>query len=137
MTSQEKQSLTLLLKDTQFSDIIHRLTIGKELTFSERCYILACAVYFMRFFSKNPKYSCYAEFAYFIILKYTVRYDDIEPLIDYCSNFGFYPIVRKILDQRPDEFKLLSTLALDHSTMKFKRETYVETLEQFSSKRNI
>ena len=98
METAEKRALTDVGKEPRFRHVLEQLTIGEELAYDDRAYILAAAMLFIRCYQADQRYTSYADLAYYIILKYSLRYEDYEPLYDYAINFGFYPIAQAILD---------------------------------------
>ena len=99
MRTEEKRALTSIGKDPFFRDIMEKLTTDAELKHSDKVYILSCAILFLKQYAKDNRYTSYADFAYSIILKYSLHYNDYTPLFDYSMNFGFYPIAKFILDK--------------------------------------
>ena len=132
MLTQEKRALTYIGKDPLFKKIIEKLTTDANLKHSEKIYILSCAILILRHFEKDKRYTSYADFAYSIILKYSLRYNDYAPLFDYSINFGFYPIAKTILDQELLNGNLINNCFMDIKLDRFNKDNnYVETLEQY------
>lgn len=132
MLTQEKRALTYIGKDPLFKDIIEKLTTDADLKHSEKIYILSCAILILKHFEKDKRYISYADFAYSIILKYSLRYNDYTPLFDYSINFGFYPIAKTILDHELLNGNLINNCFMDIKLDRFnKGNNYVETLEQY------
>ena len=115
-----------------YSDIIEKLTVNPQsLTNDEKNYVLTCAIIFMRKYEKDRRYKSYAELAYYIILKYSLSFNDFEPLYDFSVNMGFYPIAQAITSYNLIEFDNISFSLLHHQIgINFKRNTIIETLEQ-------
>lgn len=137
MLKEEKLSLTSINKDELFKGIIKKLTTDVDLKYEEKIYILSCAILFIKHYQKDNRYISYADFAYYIILKYSLKYQDYSPLYDFAINFGFYPIARAILDKDLLEGSLINKCFIDIRLDSFKHGNgYIETLEQ-SINRNI
>lgn len=115
-----------------YLDILEKLTISPQsLTDKEKVYILTCAIILIKKYEKDNRYTSYLQLAYYIILKYSLCFDDYEPLYDFSVNIGFYPIAQVITSKHLIEFEnipfsLLSTQIDNY----FKRGDLVETLEQ-------
>lgn len=61
-------------------------------TEEEEAFLLACALVLLKGFDSDKSYKSYAEFAYALILKYSLKTGNYHPLYDFSVNFGFYPI---------------------------------------------
>lgn len=131
MLKTEKIALTYIGKDEFFKKIIEKLTIDADLKYSEKIYILACAILFLKHYQEDNRYTSYADIAYHIILKYSLKYNDYTPLLDFSINFGFYPIAKVILDDELINSNLINNCFIDVKLDRFKKDNnYVETLEQ-------
>lgn len=97
MNSTEKTILTNINKIEEFGEIIKKLTTNVDLTSEEKSYILGCAILFMKNYEIDRRYTSYLDIAYYIILKYSITYEDYLPLYDFSINFGFYPIAKDII----------------------------------------
>jgi hypothetical protein len=137
MNTSEKKALTLINKIPLFKTALEKLTTGEDLSASEKTYILACAIIFLKHYDADKRLTSYAEFSYYIILKYSVRYGDYLPLYDFSANFGFYPIVKAILENKLTDQTSLNDCFLDIEVEKFKNETYIETYHQYKGKKNL
>lgn len=138
MNRSEKSNLTKINQIVRFNDVMKKLTTNIELSHEEKSYILGSALLFMKHFQKDRRYTSYLEFAYYIILKYSIYYEDYLPLYDFSINFGFYPIAKDIIN-----FNLLEDqLSLNDSLVEVKLDTYsnnnyVETLQQRKTRKNL
>lgn len=143
MLTEEKRVLTdLIKKNSAFKNVITKLTIDEDLNENEKVYVLTCALMFIKEYANDRKYKSYAEIAYFLILKYSIKYSDYKPLYDFSTIFGFYPISNTILENN-----LLSTNSLDNvfttiQIQKFQKEidvnkSYIETFEQHRERNNF
>ncbi|MGJ7913070.1 DEAD/DEAH box helicase [Neobacillus sp. LXY-1] len=131
MNSTEKTILTNINKIEEFGEIIKKLTINEELTSEEKSYILGCAILFMKHYELDRRYTSYLDIAYYIILKYSITYEDYLPLYDFSINFGFYPIAKDIISYN----LLKEELSLNDSLMElkiesYKNQNYIETYQQ-------
>lgn len=135
--AKEKRRLTGIGKIKEFNEVMKKLTINDELEFKEKVYILDCAISFIRYFKLDKRYKSYIEFAYYIILKYSIQYNDYRPLYDFSINFGFYPIAKSIIkDKLIDEFTINDCI-LDLEMDNYKNDDYIQTYEQKKIKENL
>jgi len=131
MYSKVKAKLTRLGKTERFKNAFEKLAVNNDLSYDEKSYILATAILFLRHYEKDKRYRTYADIAYYIILKYSFKYQDYEPLYDFSINFGFFPIVQKLLSEELYEEDQLVNLILNYRINEFKNTNdYYETLEQ-------
>lgn len=137
MDSNEKRKLTSLKNNEMFNECIKKLTIHKELSEDEKVFILECAIILIREYEKDKEHESYLEFAYFIILNYSLQYDDYEALYDFSINFGYYPIAKKIIEYGLIEINTIRDMLLEKKMNYFERKDIVETYEQYNSEKNI
>jgi hypothetical protein len=137
MNRTEKQALTLINKISVFKNIIEKVTVDQELDDKEKTYILTCAIIFLKHYKADNRLTSYAEFSYYIILKYGVRYQDYTPLYDFSANFGFYPIVKAILDNGLTEQNSINDCFLGIEVERYRNETYIETYHQYRGKKDL
>lgn len=131
MLTTEKISLTNINKIQLFKDIIEKLTLDENLNYEERVYILTCAILFIKHYQEDNRYTSYADIAYYLILKYSLKYADYKPLYDFSVNFGFYPVTKSLLTMKLIDENSIHESIIDFKLDKFKNETNdIETLEQ-------
>tara|TARA_B100000780_G_scaffold241533_1_gene184008 strand:- start:668 stop:3112 length:2445 start_codon:yes stop_codon:yes gene_type:complete len=131
MQKEVKTKFTFVNKNPKFKEIFKKLVLDKELKYDEKVYILSTSILFLKQFEKDNRYLSYADFAYYIILKYSIKYKDYEPLFDFSINFGFYPISKAILNNKLIEIDTINNILQEINLNKFKNdENYIETLEQ-------
>ena len=70
------------------------------------------------------------EFAYYIILKYSIKYNDYKPLYDFSINFGYYPISNTITKLNLIRMDSIDDIIIKNGIRKFKKQDIVETYEQ-------
>lgn len=129
MHSKEKLQLTLVSKEEKFSQVYTKLILNEQLNNNEKTYILTVALLSLRVYQEDKSNKSYLEFAYFIILNYSLHYSDYKPLYDFSADFGFYPITKEILNLNLIEGSIkdvLTNIQLDN----FRYKSYIETLEQ-------
>ena len=137
MDSGEKRKLTSLGNDELFNSCIKKLTVHDELSYDEKKYILECAIFLIREYEKNKEHESYLEFAYFIILNYSLQYNDYEALYDFSINFGYYPIAKKIAEHGLIQINTIEDMLLEKRMNEFERRDIIETYEQFNSEQDL
>ncbi len=131
MLSREKSNLTAIGKTESFQTAFEKLTVNNTLSYSEKSYMLATAILFLRHYEKDNKYNTYADIAYYIILKYSNKYQDYTPLYDFSVNFGFFPIVQSLINEELYSEEKLVDYIVSLRIAEFKNSNdYIETLEQ-------
>lgn len=135
--SKEKRRLTDIGKIKEFNEAIKKLTINDELEFKEKVYILNCAISFIRYFKLDKRYKSYIEIAYYIILKYSIQYNDYRPLYDFSINFGFYPIAKSIIKNKLIDDFTINDCVLDSEMDNYNNDDYIETYEQKNIKEKL
>ncbi|MDU0323046.1 DEAD/DEAH box helicase [Clostridium butyricum] len=137
IVSKEKRRLTDIGKIREFNEAIKKLTINDELEFKEKVYLLNCAISFMRYFKLDKRYKSYIEIAYYIILKYSIQYNDYRPLYDFSINFGFYPIAKSIIKNKLIDDFTINDCILDSEMDNYNNDDYIETYEQKNVKEKL
>ena len=131
MLNNEKKLLKSIGKDEFFKNVINKLLANIILSDSEKSYILACAILFLKYYSKDRRHTDFADFSYYIILKYSLTYKDYTPLYDFAVNFGFYPVAKALLSNGLINNYRISNYLVEVGLNRFKNENdYTETLEQ-------
>ena len=129
-------TLLNLKNDEKFSSVLEKLIARpKELKFADKSYILSCAIILLREYEENPSLKSFLELGYYIILQYSLKFRDFEPLYDFSVNFGFYPIAQAITDNHLLEcdslqFSLLQSQIRDE----FSDKNLILTKEQKDTK---
>nr|WP_295933618.1 DEAD/DEAH box helicase family protein [uncultured Dyadobacter sp.] len=137
MNAIEKLALTNINKIPLFKETIRKLTVNTQLTESEKTYILACAILFLRQYGADNRFTSYVEFSYYIVVKYSTVYQDYKPLYDFSASFGFYPTVRAILDNSLIEQNNFSDCLMDLEMERFRSGNYIETFHQYQGKKTL
>ena len=136
MLSREKTTLTALIKGNAFfKDVISKLTLDQDLNKDEKSFILSCALIFLDHYNKDRRYRSYADFAYYLVLKYSLNFQDYKPLYDFSIEFGFFPITDAILKNNllgETNFKdfIVGLKLSDYENEIDVKSKYVETFEQ-------
>lgn len=136
MLTEEKRVLTdIFKKNSEFKNVLTKLTIDEDLNENEKAYALSCALMLIKEYANDRKFKSYAEIAYYIILKYSIKYSDYKPLYDFSTVFGFYPISNTILKNNLLPTQSLNDFFTEIQLQKFQKETdvnkfYIETYEQ-------
>ena len=89
---------------------------------------------FIRRYQYDRRYTSYADLAYYIILKYSLRHEDYAPLYDFAVNFGFYPIAKALLNKKLFNGNLITSCLGDIQLDRFRNENEdILTLEQYTA----
>jgi hypothetical protein len=138
MIEEEKRSLTYIGKEKRFKLIFEKLTTRVVLSYDEKSYILATAIIFLKHYEKDNRFKTYADISYYIILKYSVFYEDYIPLYDFSVNFGFFPIVKSLTSNDLYKEEEFIDYIIDIRLDEFKNPNeYYETLEQNIQSQNF
>ena len=129
--------LTSLNKIPFFQNAIQGLTTGRQLSENEKSYLLACAILFLRHYEKDRSKRSYTDFCYYIILKYSITYQDYRPLYDFSTMFGYYPIVRFILDHNLLREQNISHQLISIEIERYRSADHIETIHQYNEKRAL
>lgn len=125
-----------LVNEKKFSKAMELLVTDKELDEIEKEYLLTCSILFILEYKKDRRIKKYFDIAYYIILKYSVSYQDYSPLLDISVNSGLFPITSFILDKELNRSNE-SLFHIDYRIQKFRYKNIIETLEQNRSRENI
>lgn len=122
-----------------YSEVLGKLTVDPQsLTDDEKTFILACAIILIKKYEKDKRYTSYIELAYYIILKYSLSFEDFEPLYDFSVNMGFYPISQAIAEDHLIEFNNIAfSLIPNQIRASYLRGNITETLEQHHTRNRI
>lgn len=123
-----------VFKIDRFKIIIEKLTLDIEMTEDEKTFILSCSIFFLESFNKDKRYRSFLNFAYYIILKYSLKYKDYKPLFDFSINFGYYPISNYLKKLQLIEDKSIHDVLIEAGLDKFNTGEYYETYEQNKSR---
>lgn len=126
-----------LAKEERFQSILAKLTLDELLEEDEKRYILSCAIILARYYEKDNRYTSYLEFAYYIILKYSIIHEDYEPLYDFSINFGFFPVAKNIYDLDLIMDMSINNALISKSLERYKHNGYIETYEQKNKREGI
>lgn len=130
MNSSEKSCLTSISKIESFSDTYTKLVLNQPLNENEKSYILSAAILFIKAYESDKRCTSYLDFAYNIILKYSITYEDYKPLLDFATNFGFYPITKSIYENNLVSDSIINNLIIEESLEDYRTASYIETYEQ-------
>jgi len=131
MLKEEKIALTHLGKNKDFKAILEKVTLNQPLNEDEKVFVLSTSLLFLKHYEKNNSYTSYADFAYYLVLKYALLTDDYIPLYDFVLNFGYYPVAQEIIRLELIDTNSFGCAVDQYNLNKFRhRESYIETLEQ-------
>lgn len=91
MNSKTKSSFTSLKNNKKFSEVIEKIVLKKYLTTEEQSYVLACSILLLDKYNEE-KEEAYLQFAYYLILNYSLTTNDYLPLYQVSIDAGFFPI---------------------------------------------
>lgn len=138
MNQAEKTNLTKLSKNKFLNDVLQKLIVRIKLTEKEKTYILTIALIFLRHYDNDKRLTTYIEFAYYIILKYSITYEDYKPLYDFSTEFGFFPIAKSIFQHSLlDEMTIKDILIDSKIDLYSYKNEYIQTLEQYTAHKNL
>lgn len=131
------KELLVLKKVEDFNITYQSLCKKEELAEKDKEFLLGCALLLLKKYNGDENNRHCFELAYHIVLNYAVLTNDYEPLNDVAYNYGFFPIVRFI-----NRKKLLNKISInqvlyDYSLEKYKNGSYIETLEQNVTRKNL
>ncbi len=136
----EKLQLTAIRKNDQFFDVFQKLLLNRrDITGQEKEFVLSCALLFFSYYEKDKRFKSYFKIGYYIILKYSLLFDDYQPLYDVSLQIGFYPVSDYLLRHGLVERTGISETIVNNSISKryVSFEGYIETLEQNAAAKNI
>lgn len=123
-------SITRLKNNSPFKSAVDKLLLGKELTNRESALLLSAAIVLFRYGLKDKNRTRSLEFAYWIILNYSLSTGNLKPLYDLSFELGLYPLAKSIADLNEGRFDTLKDfIALDEIKENF-TEGVTLTLEQ-------
>ena len=121
-----------------FSAMEKLTVIPKQLDGDEKTFLLTVAVILLRKYGRDHRLTSFVELSYFIILKYSLAFDDYAPLYDFSVNIGFYPIAQAITSseqiQTDDIASAIIPTLIDEG---YKRESIIETYGQKHTRNEI
>lgn len=138
MANNGKKVLTSLSKDETFSDVfLNLLFVKEELTMEDAEFLFSIAIVFIEEFEKENQKRYYIEFAYAIIVRTCFKLGDYRGLFDFSINFGFYPVARKIFQD-----KLINEVSFQDILSNIRLEEFylydkINTLEQYNITKKI
>lgn len=126
----DASSITKLKNNSAFKLVVNKLLLGNELTNRESTFLLSAAIALLRYGLKDKNRTRSLEFAYWIILNYSLSTGDYRPLYDLSFELGLYPVAKSIVDINEGRFNTLSDfIALDEIEKNFTKGVTL-TLEQ-------
>lgn len=133
----DASTITKLKNNTTFKSTVDKLLLGKELTKKESTLLLSAAIALLRYGLIDRNRTRSLEFAYWIILNYSLSTGDFKPLYDCSFELGLYPLAKSIADVVEGRFNTLK----DYIALAEIKENFTEdvtlTLEQKLSDRSF
>ena len=116
-------------------ELIKSLYTDKIESNKDWSYLLQLAIYLIKNYEEKHDLLD-VEFAYYIFLKYAVKTKDYRPLFDFSTNFGFYPITKKLYELNLNN-SFAASYAVGIIDEKYTTEEYVQTFEQKKAENKI
>lgn len=129
----EKKQLTALKSNKLFQAAFSKLVLDqRDLADSEKVFLLSCSILLFKHYDLDKRYLSYFKLGYYIILKYSILFDDYKPLYDVCLQIGFYPISDFLIRKNILELESLDEEMINKSINRkyLGSEDYIESLEQ-------
>ncbi|WP_294298218.1 DEAD/DEAH box helicase [uncultured Chryseobacterium sp.] len=129
--TKEKQQLSSLKNNETLNKCLKKITLNQRLSADEITYILCAAIIFFRYYNHDKRYKGYFNIGYYIILKYSIIHKDYKPLYDISLQIGFYPISNYIISKEYITESFVNEKIINKViNEKYKKENYIETVEQ-------
>ena len=115
-----------------YNSAMEKLTVTpNQLDGDERAFLLTVAVILLRKYERDHRLTSFVELAYFIILKYSLAFDDYAPLYDFSVNIGYYPITQAIASSEQIQIDNIASAIIPTLIDEgYKRESIIETYGQ-------
>lgn len=126
----DQGAITKLRDIEPFRNAIDSLSVGRELPKNQKELVLAAAIELVDNYKLDNHRVQSLDFAYWIILNYSFQYDDYDPLFDFASCFGFYPICSAIARLGKVSDSISSALVVGSIEDNFENDGIVSTFEQ-------
>lgn len=136
----EKRQLTSLNNNKMFRSVFSKIVKNdNNINVVEQEFILSCAIIMFRHYDLDKRFLSYFKLGYYIILKYSLLFKDMQPLYDVSLQIGFYPISDFLIKNKIIEANELEEILINNSIAKkyVSSEGYIETLEQSVSSKSI
>lgn len=117
-----------------FSGIIEKITKKEKLTNDENSYALSLSLLFYDEYQSKEK-NGYMEFAYYLVLNYSLSTEDYEPLLTFSINNGLYPIAKNILNKYNN--KSIQDVVCENGINLYKKDDVYQLKKQFESKKSL
>ncbi len=124
---------------SMYNTAMEKLTVApNQLDENERTFLLSVAIILLKKYDRDHRLTSFVELAYFIILKYSLVFDDYSPLYDFSINFGYYPIAQAITDLQKIQINGIASAILPSLIDDgFKRGSIIETYGQKHTRNQI
>lgn len=134
----ETKRLSNLLENNKFKEIYEKLLIGIDINTKDEEFILTSMLILFGNYIKDRRLKKTYNFAYHILLLYSIRTRNYRPLFDLSIQLGLYPISRHILINNlieEDDFKIHDIISgLYIKETYFKEGGYTLTKNQYEAK---
>lgn len=137
MSSHGKSYLRQISKDEAFLSIIEKLTKNERLTFQQNSVILTLAVFLINCYKADQRRTKLLEFAYYLILKYSIFNRDYAPLLDLATNLGYFPISTSIIKFTKTEERGVDSILLEMKLSQYSSNGITQTLQQRNASKSF
>lgn len=138
ITGAEKRQLGGLKNNEYFNNCFSKLVLNRRLEEREAQYILSAAIIFFRYYNNDRRLRGYFNIGYYIVLKYGIVQNDFKPLYDISLQIGFYPISNFMIGREIIKQSFVHEILINKEIRnKYKKENYIETVEQFNRSNEI
>lgn len=87
-----------LFENEQFKQVLKKIIKNEQLSFEEQAMILGCSCLLLQEYYDTSTID-YLELSYYIILQYYIQYNDYQPLLEFATNNGIFPISSYLLER--------------------------------------
>ena len=120
-------------EDDFFKKVIKKITKREEMSNDEFSYVLSLSMLFYDEYKLKEK-NGYIEFAYYLVLNYSLNTKDYEPLLTFSINNGLYPIAKSILN---DFDKSIQDIVCENGINSYKKNNIYELKKQYESRKSL
>lgn len=134
MDSSTKSIFTKLNnEDKFFSNIIEKITKNENISDIDYSYALSLSLIFYDEFLKKEKQG-FMDFSYYLVLNYSLKTGNYNPLLMFSINNGLYPIAKSIFNGYD---KNIQDVIFENGIDYYKKNNIYELKKQFESKKAL
>jgi len=137
MSSHDESYLRQISKNKDFLSIIEKFTKNEKLTYQQNSAILTLAVFLINCYKADQRRTKLLEFAYYLILKYSIFNRDYAPLLDLATNLGYFPISTSIIKFTKPEERDIESILLEMKLSQYSTNGITLTLQQRNTSKDF